>query len=386
MSTIKVINVVHPSGSTNNIVNDASGNATIGNNLTVTGGLIPSSSFMRNRIINGAMVIDQRNAGASVTPATAQYLVDRWRYGASQASKFTAQQNAGSITPPVGFSNYLGLTVASAYSITSTDYFFVDQLIEGFNTADLAWGTANARPVTLSFQVYSSLTGNFGGSIRNGAANRSYPFTYTISSANTWTSISITIPGDTTGTWATNNTASIDLAFGLGCGSTLTGTSGAWASGNYVQPTSTVSVVGSAGATFYITGVQLEVGSVATPFERRMYGTELQLAQRYYWRQSSNGASFSRFGIGLGTSTAIGQIVIQNPVPMRDRPSVVETNALAVYDGVTVLTVNTVTTDVLNVLSSSINVNVGSGMTQFRPYELIGNNSTSAYVGLGAEL
>jgi len=245
---------------------------------------------MRNRIINGAMVIDQRNAGASVTPADGAYLVDRFAYGSSQASKFTAQQNAGSVTPPTGFSNYLGFTVASAVTVGAGDYFYFYQRVEGFNTYDLAWGTANAKTVTLSFQVYSSLTGTFGGVIQNAANNRSYPFTYTISSANTWTSISVTIAGDTSGTWVgATNSVGLQIRWGLGVGSTYSGTAGAWASANYVSATGAVSVVGTASATFYITSVQLEAGTTASPFEYRQYGTELSLCQRYYENNYSTG-------------------------------------------------------------------------------------------------
>ena len=157
---------------------------------------------MRNRIINGAMVIDQRNAGASVTQTTSGgYTVDRWSIYGTQNSKFTVQQNAGSVTPPAGFTNYAGCTSSSAYSITSTDRFQFQQPVEGFNIADLGWGTANAKTVTLSFWVRSSLTGTFGGSIYNNATDRSYPIAYTISLANTWEQKSITIAGDTSGTW-----------------------------------------------------------------------------------------------------------------------------------------------------------------------------------------
>ena len=246
-----------------------------------------SPYVLKNRIINGDMRIDQRNGGASVTPATDSYNLDRWYYFASQASKFTIQQNKGAITPPTGFSNYLGMSVASAVSVAAADYFGIYQAIEGFNTADLGWGTANAKTVTLSFQVYSSLTGTFGGSIRNSAQNRSYPFTYTISTANTWTTISVTIAGDTSGTWLTTNGTGINVNFNLGAGTTYSTTAGAWAAGQYVAPTGAVSVVGTASATFYITGVQLEVGSTATPFERRLYNQELANCQRYY--QKLNG-------------------------------------------------------------------------------------------------
>jgi hypothetical protein len=236
---------------------------------------------MRNRIINGAMVIDQRNAGASVTPISGQFLVDRWGVGTTQSSKFTVQQNAGSVTPPTGFTNYLGVTSSSAYAVLTGDTFLLNQVIEGFNTADLGWGTANAKTITLSFWVRSSLTGTFGGALTNNASNRSYPFSYSVPAANTWFNVSITIAGDTTGTWLTNNETGIRVRFGLGSGATFSGTAGAWTAGNLVQPTGTVSVVGTNGATWYITGVQFEVGTQATSFEYRQYQQELALCQRY---------------------------------------------------------------------------------------------------------
>jgi len=252
-------------------------------NGSITANAVTPSVNMKSRIINGAMVIDQRNAGASVTPTTGVYTLDRWLAAAySASSKFSVQQNAGSVTPPVGFTNYLGVTSLSAYSIVAGDFLCMIQSIEGYNIADLNWGSANAKTVTLSFQVRSSLTGTFGGAVSNVDGTRSYPFTYTISSANTWTPISVTIAGDTTGTWNTTNGVGLQLKIGLGVGSTYSGTAGAWAGANYFSATGATSVVGTNGATFYITGVQLEVGSTATSFDYRPYGTELALCQRYY--------------------------------------------------------------------------------------------------------
>jgi hypothetical protein len=258
---------------------DVIGTSVAGSNLGAG-----NASIMKNRIINGAMVIDQRNAGASVTPTVdATYTLDRFGLTFSQASKFSVQQNAGSVTSPVGFTNYLGATVVSAVSIGASDYFGLFQFVEGYNSADLQWGTANAKTVTLSFQVYSSLTGTFGGSLQNSAQNRSYPFTYSVPVANTWTTISITIAGDTSGTWVgATNGIGIRVRFGLGVGTTVSGTAGAWAGANYFSATGATSVVGTSGATFYITGVQLEVGSSATGFEYRQYTNELALCQRYY--------------------------------------------------------------------------------------------------------
>jgi hypothetical protein len=261
---------------------DVIGTSVTGSNL----GAGDATRF-KNRIINGAMVIDQRNAGGSVTAVTdGVFYLDRWSVGLTQASKLSVQQNAGSATPPVGFINYLGITSSSAYSIAAGDIFVLNQKIEGLNVADLGWGTANAKTVTLSAWVYSSLTGTFGGSIKNSAANRSYPFSYTISSANTWTQISVTIAGDTTGTWLTTNGTGIGVNFSLGTGSTYSGTAGTWAATNYNSSTGATSVVGTSGATFYITGVQLEVGSSATGFDYRDYTSELCMCQRYYQKYS----------------------------------------------------------------------------------------------------
>jgi hypothetical protein len=247
-------------------------------------GAAASPYVLKNRLINGAMVIDQRNAGAAITPTTSAdaYPVDRFKINVAQNSKLTAQQNAGSITPPVGYTNYLGITSSSAYTVVAGDYFLLQQVIEGLNASDLAWGTSSAKTVTLSFWVYSSLTGTFGGSIRNSGYARSYPFQYTISSANTWTQISVTIPGDTSGTWLTTNGAFAYVCFSVGSGTTFSGTAATWASANYTSATGATSVVGTNGATFYLTGVQLEIGTSATPFERRLYGQELANCQRYF--------------------------------------------------------------------------------------------------------
>jgi hypothetical protein len=248
--------------------------------------LSSASSFKRNRLINGNMVVDQRNAGAQITAANMidnTFMVDRWTYGTSQSAKFTAQQNAGAVTTAAGFPKYLGMTVASAVSVGASDFFFITQPIEGFNFADLVFGTASAKTVTLSFVVYSSLTGTFGGCLKNYAGNRTYPFTYTIPAANTWTTISITIPGDTSGTWVgATNAGAAYIQFGLGVGSTYSGTAGAWAAANYLSATGAVQVVATAGATFYVTGVQLEVGTKATPYEMQIYSDQLAQCQRYF--------------------------------------------------------------------------------------------------------
>ncbi len=281
-----------------NSFTDASG----GSNAVLYGVAAPPNSMgFRNRIINGDMRIDQRNAGASVTPADGAYTLDRWQARQTVASKFSVQQNAASVTPPAGVTNYLGATSLSAYSVGASDLFAISQHIEGFNTADLGWGSASAQTVTLSFWVRSSLTGTFGGSLRNNAGNRQYPFSFSISAANTWEYKTVLIAGDTTGTWETGNATGIRLSFGIGVGSTFTAAAGSWGNTGAWSATGATSVVGTNGATFYITGVQLEAGSVATPFERRPYGTELALCQRYY-EVVGSGASGVLNNVG-GTAT-----------------------------------------------------------------------------------
>ena len=297
-----------PSTASNFTMTVPAGNGTVATTDQILG--------FRNRIINGDMRIDQRNAGASVTAANLAYNVDRWLHQGSQASKLTVQQNAGSVTPPTGFTNYSGYTSTSAYSVTTNDFFLASQLIEGYNVADLSFGTASASAITLSFWVSSSLTGTFSGAIGEPSYTRGYIFTYTISSANTWEYKTITIPGDTSGTWAKNNAAGMRVSFNLGCGSGQSGTANSWGAWVGAGVTGATSVVGTSGATFYLTGVQLEKGSTATSFDYRPYGTELALCQRYY--QGINSAThFSIVGVS-GSSNIYSVPLIQT---MRTSPS-----------------------------------------------------------------
>ena len=278
-----------------------------------------NASIMKNRIINGAMVISQYNGTSSVSVATSTtYTMDRWRYTVSQSSKLTTQQSS---TAPTGFNNSLLATSSAATSLGAGDYFLFNQWIEGFNTADLGWGTASAKTVILSFQVYSSLTGTFGGSFTNSTQDRSYPFSYSIPVANTWTTISVTVAGDTTGTWiGATNGRGIGVWFSLGTGTTYSATAGSWAAGSYYAPTGATSVVGTNGATFYITGVQLEVGSSATGFEYVNYQTSLANCQRYL-PIVTGGAGSQPFALGMCYSTTAAVVNYTFKVTPRTRPT-----------------------------------------------------------------
>ena len=299
-----------------NTINDASG----GNNAVLYGPACPDNSMgFRNRIINGDMRIDQRNAGAIFNPPPNQgYSLDRWTTWLSQGT-YSVQRNAGSVTPPAGFTNYLGVTVTSATTIGVSDYFGVGQKIEGFNIADLGWGTANAQAITISFWVRSSLTGNFGAVIRRGDGGQYYAFTYAISAANTWEQKTVTIAGPTSGTWASDNSTGLFLLFGLGAGTNQTASSNnTWVNGGVLGASGATPVVATNGATFYITGVQLEAGTVATPFERRPYGTELALCQRYYQRLDTGPGTV----FGFCTSTTSAEFNVKFTVEMRAGPSI----------------------------------------------------------------
>ena len=242
----------------------------------------------RNMVINGAMVFDQRNGAAAISSLAqyTTYTLDRWQYYSDQAGKFSFQQNQSSVTPPVGFTKYLGLTSLSAYSPGTNETVSISQHVEGFNSAQLNWGTSNAKTVSLSFWVRSSLTGTFSGVLAGG---QNYIYTYAISSANTWEYKTITVPGSTTGTWNTGNTSGVRVFFTLGYGSGQVGTANAWQSADFAAYGS-VQVVGTSGATFQITGVQLEVSPTgeATPFEHENYGITLAKCQRYYQQLDGN--------------------------------------------------------------------------------------------------
>ena len=237
----------------------------------------------KNRIINGGMNVNQYNVG-TVAAVDGVFPIDRWRswQNSGSGSKGNMAVNLNSAGAPIGFQNYLGFQTTSAYSVSGTDAYGFQHRPEGQNMADLLWGTANAKAATLSFYVYSSLTGTFGGSIRDTAGTASYPFSYTVSSANTWTSVTINVLGPTIGTWGTGNGVWGYINLSYGAASSVSGTAGAWSASSYWSATGAVSVVSTNSATFYFAGVQLEAGSTATSFDYRPYNTELALCQRYY--------------------------------------------------------------------------------------------------------
>jgi hypothetical protein len=342
----------------------------------------------KNRIINGDMRIDQRNAGASVTLTSGgNFSVDRFQGFEDTDGAMTAQQDTSA---PAGFINSIKFTTTTAdATLTTTQFALCRQMVEGTNIADLGWGTASAKTVTLSFWVRSSLTGTFGGSLGNSGFNRSYPFTYSISVADTWEYKTITVPGDTTGTWLTTTGAGIRVNFSLGTGPDYSGTAGSWAGAGYLSATGATSVIGTLNATWYITGVQLEVAPSATSFDYRPFGTELALCQRYYYKQQAADAN-ARFATGYNNQTTTAVAMVFFPASMRTAPTALEQSGTAgdyrVQHQFTATTCSSVPTfSSADVWGSTTLFTVASGLTQGQGSFARSVNS-SAYLAWSAEL
>jgi len=344
----------------------------------VSPGMLASDSQytgFKNRIINGAMTINQR--GSSIT--SNGYSLDRYLITAVSGSKMTVQQSSDA---PTGFSNSLLITSSAATTIGSTDYYDIGQRIEGFNTYDLMFGTANAKTITISFWVKSSLTGTFGASLQNSAQNRSYPFTFTISTASTWTQISTTIAGDTSGTWVgATSGIGMQLLFNLGTGSSTLGTAGAWTAG-YIFPTGEVNILATNGATLQITGVQLEKGSTATSFDYRPYGTELQLCQRYF--EIMENASMQ----GSADSATLFIGVYRFLIEKRSAPTLTLLTSTPAISEITIAdrtgSGSALGTNFIGTKSMRYQISGFSSMTARNP--VIGNGTTTGIISLSSEL
>jgi len=356
-------------------------------NGSITANAVTPSVNMKNRIINGAMVIDQRNAGASVTlDGSESFITDRFACGDVTDGTFTGQRVTDA---PAGFINSLKCTVTSAdTSLAATQTAYIKQPIEGLNITDLAWGTVNAKTVTLSFWVKSSLAGTFGGSLRNSGGSRSYPFSYTISVADTWEYKTVTIAGDTSGTWLTTNGVGIDLGFSLGAGSDRTGTAGAWNANNNTGATGQTQVIGTNGATFYITGVQLEVGSTAPSFDYRPYGTELTLCQRYFQGTTNpNDGNNYYYGSGSNLTTSIAYITYPFLVSMRTSPTLTSSGTFYIRGGGNSELVTAVSLVTATTTTAGVNFTVG-GATLTQGYGVLARSggSTANTLFFSAEL
>ena len=274
---------------------------------------IPSA--FKNRIINGDMRVDQRNVTSTINGTGVTYNVDRWLgRGVGSAGVFTLVQDSEA---PTYFKNSLKATVTTAdSSIASGSSYRVQQFIEGYTVDDLAWGTANAKAMKLSFWVRSSVTGTFGGTIANGDFNRFNPFSYTISSANTWEKKTINIAGDTSGNWNTGTSIGIRLNFSLGAGSSMIGTTGTWTTSTFEGATGQTNLIATNSSTWYLTGVQFEEGSTATDFEFLPHDVNLDRCYRYYFKFIAQSGNYGNFGVAVYNGTSC-TIFLHLPKPMR---------------------------------------------------------------------
>ena len=330
MSKLKTNTIQHTGGSADNITLDNSQNVTVEGNLTVDGTLTAAQRSNRNLIINGAMEVDQRNSGASITPtADGTYSVDRFKARLNVASKYSLQKVASA---PPGFNSSLKITSAAATTPGTNDYYQVNHCIEGYNHSPLDLGLSTAKQFTLSFWVKSSLTGTFGGAYSNSVGNKFYAWTYTISSANTWEKKTITITGVTDGTWERANGAGLYIYWTLGAGSGVQTSAGSWGTSFKRGPSGATDVVATNGATWQITGVQLEVGSVATDFEHRSFGDELARCQRYCFVVRGDDDDYTGFS-GYTSATTRSCYPVRFPVPMRTAPTLAVSGTLRMQSG-----------------------------------------------------
>jgi len=338
----------------------------------------------RNFIINGAAVLDQRNGGSSVTASTGTYTLDRWRAYDNTDGVFTVQQVSDS---PDDFSYSIKVTATTAdSSLAAAQQAKLQQRIEGYNVASLALGSSGAKSLTLSFYVKSSVTGTYGVGFINSANDRSFVTSYTINSANTWEYKTITLAGDTTGTWLTTNGIGLNVQWSLGMGSNFEGTSGSWQAGEKSDASGFTKLIGTLNATWQITGVQLEVGDSATPFEHRSYGDELARCQRYYYRKGGDpDGNYAPAAIAYITSAI--QLSVAHPVQMRANPSVsVDGNIRAVDGQTSHISSGASITNISQKDTLAWYTGGGhSGMTQYRMYIINGQTSAN-YMEVDAEL
>jgi hypothetical protein len=274
----------------------------------------------RNRVINGSMRVNQRgSSGSTITPSTYIYVADRW-IAYSDLSGIGAG-NIGSIPASVisqiGSPNAISvLTPASSSTPTGSQSINLQHRMEGTHIADWQWGTPSAKAVSVSFWAYSSVAGTYTAFLKSGGSARSFLHAFTLA-ASTWTYVSFSIPGDTGGTWNIDTSVGAVFGINLAAGTTLrSSTTDAWIAGNFDAASSASQFSQSASAAFYLTGVQIEMGTTATPFEIRPYGIEVLQCQRYFYQRSAQ--ILQTYNVTSGISYQDRP----HPVIMRATPSV----------------------------------------------------------------
>jgi hypothetical protein len=337
--------------------------------------------------INGNFFIWQRGTSAITVSGDDDFTCDRFKGWANGGGTFTVEQSTDVPSNEFEFSAKLINTAVDSSVAAGDDYRWATD-IEGYDVARLAYGSSDAKTATLSFWVKSSLTGTYCGAFYSTTASRHYIYEYTISSANTWEKKTITVEGDTTGSWNRTNGNGLRIYWGFGSGSDVQGTADAWAAGEKWETTNQAAWIGSASATFYITGVQLEVGETATPFEHRSYGDELARCQRYY-QYIGKGESYGHLGLGIAYNTTGIRLPVQmRPVGMRTIPSITSSGSIRTAHQVSSPNVTGVSIATSESTDNIVGVNVAvaSGLTQGYVYGITNNNDTNAHIAFSAEL
>lgn len=318
-----------------------SGNMELTGNISTAGQFLSPYSF-RNKIINGGMLVDQNSAGNETYISTAGtgFIVDRFFIYTKEANVVAGSRYIGRSESPEGHLAHARIYFKNAHRAPQpTDEITFQQDIEDYNVLDLLYGTANAKPITVSFWVMSNKTGSHALSVRNYSRLRSYVTSYTISSPGVWEYKTITIPGDA-GNGATSWSAvgHLNICFTLLAGSTLTTSSTGWMNGNYARLQNCVNLGLSTSDYIRITGVQVEAGTVATPFDQRPFNVEFAMCQRYFQRHNS----ISDTGIKVFNQTVIRNVGNYDtwfggkklhPVPMRVPPSAGFINYISGFTG-----------------------------------------------------
>ena len=383
MQVSSVLNAIQNGSGTVSSTNLANGSVTMAKLDSIA-----QYTGFKNRIINGDMQIDQRNNGAAVTFPSGGlnvFTLDRW-CGFKQLATGGSFTIARSSVAPAGFTNSALVTITSAATDTGTSVNAIAQFIEGLNISDLGWGTANAQTVTVSFWVRSSLTGTFSCSVNNDGYNYSYVANYTISAANTWEQKTITIPGPTAGTWLNTNGAGLRLWFDLGTGTGRNGTANTWVASEIYRTAGSVQLLANNGATWQVTGVQLERGTTATSFDVLDYGTELAMCQRYCVAYGGSNL-YENVGYGFAYNTGTVDVITALPVQMRTAPSFSVVGSWQISDGAIASVIFVLSLAAAQFGSQQVALRAtSSGLTQFRPYRIEAANSTAARIFFTAEL
>jgi hypothetical protein len=339
----------------------------------------------RNLIINGDFQINQR----AVTSSTSNgYLADRWYCGVNNTHTQAIVSDA-----PDGFEYSHKITVGSASANTVLGYFFTK--IEAQNIiTPLGWdGAGNGSNAVLSFWVKSSVTGKYSTYSRNNADTENYIKTFTINSANTWEYKTLSITPPTAGTWTTDNTSGLQVSFGIsGSASANAVASEGWHTANYIMTTDSTDLYTNAGATWQITGLQLEIGDIATPFEHRSYGEELALCQRYFAKlgadpNSTGNYSYQAYAAGCNQSNNTSQnIALVYPQTMRVTPTLAYSGNIGITANGSYVNVSTFASSYGGTKSTLLQTNTSAVGSAGHGVVLLNNADNTAYITLTAEM